>query len=56
MSVRERGLLGGLKDFYREQSKNYKILLTRGVVVSFLNQLVQNFNSLYIVELGATPF
>ena len=56
MSGRERGLLGGLKDFYREQSKNYKILLTRGVVASFLNQLVQNFNSLYIVELGATPF
>jgi len=56
MGVRRRGLLGGLRDFYREQSRNYKILLTRSVVASFLNQLVQNFNSLYIVELGATPF
>jgi len=48
--------LGKLRDFMREQSRNYKVLLTRSTIASFLTQLVQNFNSLYIVELGATPF
>ncbi len=48
--------LGKLRDFMRERSRNYKVLLTRSTIASFLTQLVQNFNSLYIVELGATPF
>ena len=48
--------LGRLRDFMREQSRNYKVLLIRSTVASFLTQLVQNFNNLYIVELGATPF
>ncbi len=48
--------LGKLRAFMREQSKNYKVLMVRSVVASFLMQLVQNFSNLYIVELGATPF
>ena len=48
--------IGRLAKFVREQSRNYNVLLVRGVVAQFLTQLVQNFNSLYIVELGATPF
>jgi MFS family permease len=32
------------------------VLLIRGIFASFLNALVQNFNNLYIVALGATPF
>ncbi len=45
-----------LRDFSSSQSRNYQVLLTRGIVASFLRQLVQNFSNLYIVELGATPF
>lgn len=48
--------LGRLREFTRGQSRNYRVLLVRGVIASFLNQLVQNFSNLYIVELGATPF
>jgi MFS family permease len=47
--------LGRLRRFIHEQSKNYNVLLVRGTVSSFLMRLVQNFNNLYIVELGATP-
>ncbi|MCW3979366.1 MAG: MFS transporter [Candidatus Bathyarchaeota archaeon] len=47
--------VGRLRDFTRSQSRNYQVLLVRGVVTSFLSQLVQNFSNLYIVELGATP-
>lgn len=48
--------LSRLRDFTREQSRNYRVLLVRGIMASFLTQLVQNFSNLYIVELGATPF
>ena len=49
-------ILNRLREFTRSQSRNYQVLLTRGVISSFLSQLVQNFSNLYIVELGATPF
>lgn len=49
------GFLRRVGDFLRQQSKNYRVLLIRGVAASFLMQLSQNFNNLYIVELGATP-
>lgn len=49
-------ILTRLREFQRNQSKNYNVLLTRNVVASFLNQLVENFSNLFIVELGATPF
>ena len=39
----------------REQTRNYNVLLTRSVVATFLRQLAENFTSIYIVELGATP-
>lgn len=45
-----------LKEFLGEQSQNYRILLIRSVVAGFLDQLAMNFNNLFIVELGATPF
>ncbi|MBL7080323.1 MFS transporter [Candidatus Bathyarchaeota archaeon] len=45
-----------LRDFMRDQTRNYNVLLTRSVVVTFLTQLVENFTNIYIVELGATPF
>jgi MFS family permease len=48
--------LSRLRDFTRDQSKNYRILLVRGIAASFISQLVENFSNLYIVELGATPF
>ncbi|MCS7364558.1 MAG: MFS transporter [archaeon GB-1867-035] len=44
-----------LKKFLGEQSRNYRVLLVRGVAASFLDQLTQNFSNLYIVELGASP-
>jgi hypothetical protein len=47
-------LLSRLRDFTRSQSRNYRILLIRGVVASFLSRLVQNFSNFYIVELGTT--
>ncbi len=49
------GLFGALRDFLQKQSKNYKVLLIRGAAASFLMQLSQNFDNIYIVELGATP-
>ena len=45
-----------LKRFIVAQSRNYKVLLVRGTVALFLTELVFNFNNLYIVALGATPF
>jgi len=48
-------LFGALRDFLQKQSKNYKVLLIRGAAASFLMQLSQNFDNIYIVELGATP-
>ena len=48
-------ILNRLRDFLREQTRNYNVLLTRSVVASFLRQLVENFTNIYIVELGATP-
>jgi MFS family permease len=47
--------LNRLRNFLREQPKNYRVLLIRGTAASFMMQLTQNFNNLYIVELGATP-
>jgi MFS family permease len=47
-------LLGKLRDFFSGQSRNYKVLLVRGVGAQFFQQFVSNFNSLYIVELGAS--
>ncbi len=49
-------LLGKLREFLSGQSKNYKVLLVRGIGAQFFQQLVMNFNSLYIVELGASAF
>ncbi len=49
-------LLGKLREFLSKQSKNYKVLLVRGIGAQFFQQLVMNFNSLYIVELGASAF
>ena len=49
-------LLGKLKEFLSKQSKNYKVLLVRGVGAQFFQQLVMNFNSLFTVELGASAF
>jgi MFS family permease len=45
-----------LKTFIQGQSRNYHVLLIRGVVASFLSRLVMDFNNLYIIALGATPF
>lgn len=45
----------GLRSFLRGQSRNYRVLLVRGVAASFLSQLTMNFSNLYIVELGASP-
>jgi MFS family permease len=47
-------LLGRLRAFFSGQSKNYNVLLVRGVGAQFFQQLVMNFNNLYIVELGAS--
>ena len=47
--------VGRLREFVRDQSRNYNILLIRGIFASFLTQLAENFNNLYIVALGATP-
>jgi hypothetical protein len=47
-------LLGRLRDFFSGQSRNYNVLLVRGVGAQFFQQLVSNFNNLYIVELGAS--
>ncbi|MCW3989639.1 MAG: MFS transporter [Candidatus Bathyarchaeota archaeon] len=44
-----------LRDFMRDQTRNYNVLLTRSVVATFLRQLAENFTNIYIVELGATP-
>ncbi len=44
-----------LRDFLRDQTRNYNVLLTRSVVATFLRQLAENFTSIYIVKLGATP-
>ena len=49
-------ILDRFRRFLREQSKNYYILLIRGIFASFLSRLVMNFTNLYIVALGATPF
>ena len=49
-------LLDRLRGFISGQSRNYNVLLVRGIVAQFMTQLVQNFNNLYIVELGATAF
>ena len=49
-------LLDRLRGFISGQSRNYNVLLMRGIVAQFMTQLVQNFNNLYIVELGATAF
>jgi MFS family permease len=49
-------LLGKLREFLSKQSKNYKVLLVRGIGAQSFQQLVMNFNSLYIVELGASAF
>ncbi|MDH5439589.1 MAG: MFS transporter [Candidatus Bathyarchaeota archaeon] len=38
------------------QSRNYYVLLMRGVVATFLSRLVMDFNNLYIIALGASPF
>ncbi len=48
-------ILRRLRDFMRDQTKNYNVLLTRSVVATFLRQLAENFTNIYIVELGATP-
>lgn len=48
--------LGRLGGFIHKQSRNYRVLLVHETVTSFLTQLVENFNSLYTVALGATPF
>jgi MFS family permease len=44
-----------LKGFVEEQSNNYKVLLVRDIVASFMMQLVSNFSNLYITALGASP-
>jgi MFS family permease len=49
-------LLGQLKEFLNKQSENYKVLLVRGAGAQFTQQLVMNFNNLFIVELGASAF
>lgn len=49
-------LLGKFREFLSKQSKNYKVLLVRGIGAQSFQQLVMNFNSLYIVELGASAF
>lgn len=49
-------IIGRIRDFMRDQSRNYNVLLVRSVVATFLRMLAANFNNLYIVELGATPF
>ncbi|RJS90086.1 MFS transporter, partial [Candidatus Bathyarchaeota archaeon] len=49
-------ILDRFRSFLREQSKNYYVLLIRGIFASFLSRLVMNFTNLYIVALGATPF
>jgi MFS family permease len=46
--------LGKLREFFSGQSKNYLVLLVRGVGAQFFQQLVSNFNNLFIVELGAS--
>jgi len=47
-------LLGKLREFLSGQSRNFKVLLVRGVGAQFFQQLVMNFNNLYVVELGAS--
>ena len=49
-------LLAKFREFLSKQSKNYKVLLVRGIGAQSFQQLVMNFNSLYIVELGASAF
>ncbi|MFP3952006.1 MAG: MFS transporter [Candidatus Bathyarchaeia archaeon] len=46
--------LARLRDFVEEQSNNYRVLLVRDIVASFMMQLVSNFNDLYITALGAS--
>jgi len=47
--------LAGLKEFVEGQSNNYRVLLVRDIVASFMMQLVSNFSNLYITALGASP-
>ena len=47
-------IIGRLREFLSSQSKNFKVLLIRGAGAQFMQQLVANFSSLYIIELGAT--
>jgi len=44
-----------MKDFFKRQRSNFHVLVTRGVFSNFQKGLIQNYTSIYIVELGADP-
>ncbi|HDN01832.1 MAG TPA: MFS transporter, partial [Candidatus Bathyarchaeota archaeon] len=41
--------------FFNRQKSNFNVLITRGILSNFQKGLVQNYTSIYIVELGADP-
>jgi len=47
--------LSRLKDFLKAQNRNFRTITIRGVLANFAGGLIQNYTSVYAVELGADP-
>jgi len=47
--------LSRLKNFLKAQSKNFRVIMARGLFANFAGGLTQNYTSVYAVELGADP-
>jgi len=47
--------LSRLKDFLKAQSRNFRVIIVRGLFANFAGGLTQNYTSIYVVELGADP-
>ena len=48
--------LDDFKDFWRSQSKNYKIFLVRDTLSSLLGRIGNQYGTIYMYALGATAF
>lgn len=48
--------LDDFKDFWRIQSKNYKIFLVRDILSSLLGMIGDQYGTIYMYALGATAF
>jgi len=47
--------LSRLKNFLKAQSQNFRVITIRGLFANFAGGLIQNYTSIYAVELGADP-